>query len=69
MLSDKAIDALIRWGDETGEILVTRGRSPAELKELSKLLLAWADDPSAKNRKAVLEAFPPPPELDQAADL
>lgn len=69
MLSDKAIEALIRWGQETGEILVTRGRSPGELKELSRLLLIWAEDPSAKNRDALVRAFPTPGEPDQEADL
>jgi hypothetical protein len=69
MLSEKGIDALIEWGEKTGEVLVTRGRSPAELKDLEKLLLAWAKDPSAKNRKAVVDAFPNPSGPDELADL
>lgn len=69
MLSQETIQALIRWNNETDEILITRGRSPGELKELSRLLKIWAENPSAKNRNALVRAFPTPGEPDQEADL
>ena len=69
MFSPEAIDALVKWDGQVGEILVTRGLSPAQVKQLDKLLRAWGADPSAKNRDAILEAFPTPGDVDELADL
>ena len=64
MLSDHAIDALVRFGEETDDVLVVRALTADQEAELERLLLAWAENPSAKNRKAITDAFPAEPNAD-----
>jgi len=64
MLSDQAIDALVRFGEETDDVLVVRALTADQQAELERLLLAWAENPSAKNRKAITDAFPAKPNAD-----